>query len=100
MIERRYLSEGNGSIPVQQMSDFHAAVTDYAGILIKANLPPQEVERVIGGILEVNRTRRDGNSFINFVAGLTRSIANKEHPIKLPSSGTILDRKNFPNQKA
>lgn len=63
------------SIPVQNTPNFHTAVEDYKAILGgRCLVPPQDISRIEAEIKERNKTRGDGNRFINHVAELKRGF--------------------------
>ncbi len=68
------MTERKGT-PIQEMPDFAAAVKDYGRILNGHCLVhPEDVSRIQAKIEETNRTRTDGNRFINHVNSLRREI--------------------------
>lgn len=66
--------EGSKGIPIQKMPDFNAAISDYGKILGERLVPPQDISRIEAEIRETNKTRRDGNRFINHVTGLMKEL--------------------------
>ena len=77
MIEK----EGNRSIPVQKMPDFQAALETYQAVLVHAKVDPESIDRNLRAIVKNNRTRQDGNRFINHVGQVSRSVLPKEPSI-------------------
>ena len=67
--------EGPRGMRIQETPDFKAAISDYGRILGERCLVlPQDISRTEAEIREGNKTRRDGNRFINHVAGLKREL--------------------------
>lgn len=74
MPEREFIQRG---LRVQEMPDFNAAMRDYKDILHASSLPLEDVLSAEKRILKNNRTRKDGNRFINLVNELSRKFPGK-----------------------
>ena len=81
MVERGKPPINNGSIPVQQMPDFQAALETYRAVLVHAKVDPQSIDRNLKAIVTNNTTRQDGNRFINYVGQVSRSVLPEEPSI-------------------
>ena len=85
MVERREPPINNGSIPVQQMPDFKAALNTYQAVLVHANVDPESVAKNVNAVVARNKTRQDGNRFINHVNQVSKKILPNESQITATS---------------
>ena len=69
--------ERSRSIPVQKMPDFEAAIKNYEEILTHAKVDPESINRNVGAIVANNKTRQEGNRFINQVNQISRGLSAK-----------------------
>ena len=62
----------NNSVPIHEMPDFQAALSDYRKVLQESSVPPTDIDRVTRKI-QSNPTRRKANDFMNLVNDITRA---------------------------
>ena len=77
MVERLHLGENYRSLPVQKMPDFEAAIKNYEEILTHAKVDSESIDRNVGEIVANNKTRQEGNRFINHVNQISRGLSAK-----------------------
>ena len=71
------MTERLHSIPVQQMPDFHTALDVYGKFLGSVGADPESINRNVEKIVANNKTRQQGNQFINHVNQVARGLLAK-----------------------